>query len=138
MLSSPDVDRHLVTLDDGTEVDARRRAPRHRRRHTAACRSRTSRAIEGVSVFYAAGPLEGQLCAMQRVGVVGGGNSAGQAAVWLARGGALVTLLHRRADLRETMSQYLIDEIDRFGVAVRDNSEISALDGDEGRLRASS
>ncbi len=59
---------------------------------------------EGISVFYAAGPPEGQLCAAQRVGVVGGGNSAAQAAVWLARGGALVTLLHRRADLRETMS----------------------------------
>ena len=47
------------------------------------------------------------LCGGTRVGVVGGGNSAGQAAVWLARGGALVTLLHRRGDLRETMSSYL-------------------------------
>ena len=52
---------------------------------------------EGFSVFYAAGPPEAQICGGQRVGVVGGGNSAGQAAVWLARGGALVTLLHRRA-----------------------------------------
>ena len=42
---------------------------------------------EGESVFYAAGPLEGQLCAGKRVAVVGGGNSAGQAAIWLARGG---------------------------------------------------
>ena len=57
--------------------------------------------FEGISVFYAAGPPEAQLCAGSRVAVVGGGNSAGQAAVWLARGGALVTLLHRRADLRE-------------------------------------
>jgi aryl-alcohol dehydrogenase-like predicted oxidoreductase len=48
------------------------------------------------------------------VGVVGGGNSAGQAAVWLARGGALVTLLHRRADLRETMSDYLVRELERY------------------------
>ncbi|TML83952.1 MAG: cyclic nucleotide-binding domain-containing protein [Actinobacteria bacterium] len=56
---------------------------------------------EGMSVFYAAGPPEAQLCGAARVGVVGGGNSAGQAAVWLARGGALVTLLHRRANLRE-------------------------------------
>ena len=63
---------------------------------------------EGLSVFYAAGPPEGQLCGASRVAVVGGGNSAGQAAVWLARGGALVTLLHRRADLRETMSDYLV------------------------------
>ena len=89
---------------------------------------------EGVSVFYAAGPPEAQLCGASRVGVVGGGNSAGQAAVWLARGGALVTLLHRRADLRETMSDYLVRELDRYGVAVRDRSEIAALHGDDGQL----
>ena len=68
--------------------------------------------------------------------VVGGGNSAGQAAVWLARGGALVTLLHRRADLRETMSDYLIQELERYGVAVRDRSEIAELHGSDGRLEA--
>ena len=89
---------------------------------------------EGLSVFYAAGPPEAQLCGAQRVGVVGGGNSAAQAAVWLARGGALVTLLHRRADLAETMSAYLIDELDRYGVAVRDRSEICELRGTDGHL----
>jgi thioredoxin reductase (NADPH) len=89
---------------------------------------------EGVSVFYAAGPPEAQLCGASRVGVVGGGNSAGQAAVWLARGGALVTLLHRRADLRETMSEYLIRELERYGVAVRARSELAALHGTEGQL----
>jgi thioredoxin reductase (NADPH) len=91
---------------------------------------------EGVSVFYAAGPPEAQLCGAARVGVVGGGNSAGQAAVWLARGGALVTLLHRRADLRETMSDYLVRELERYGVAVRDRSEICALHGADGQLEA--
>src|SRR5439155_22308568 len=60
----------------------------------------------------------------------------GQAAVWLARGGALVTLLHRRADLRETMSDYLVHELDRYGVAVRDSSEIAALHGEDGKLDA--
>ena len=89
---------------------------------------------EGISVFYAAGPPEAQLCGGARVAVVGGGNSAGQAAVWLARGGALVTLLHRRADLHETMSDYLIRELERFGAAVRDRSEIAELHGAEGRL----
>ncbi len=91
---------------------------------------------EGLSVFYAAGPPEAQSCAGTRVGVVGGGNSAGQAAVWLARGGALVTLLHRRADLRETMSDYLIAQLDRYGVAVRDRSEIARLHGANGELEA--
>ena len=91
---------------------------------------------EGLSVFYAAGPPEAQLCGASRVGVVGGGNSAAQAAVWLARGGALVTLMHRRADLRETMSDYLLAELDRYGVTVRDRSEIASLHGHEGQLEA--
>ncbi len=91
---------------------------------------------EGVSVFYAAGPPEAQRCGAHRVGVVGGGNSAGQAAVWLARGGALVTLLHRRADLRETMSDYLVHEVERYGVVVRDRSEVATLHGHDGELEA--
>src|SRR6185437_7023902 len=91
---------------------------------------------EGISVFYAAGPPEAELCGASRVAVVGGGNSAGQAAVWLARGGALVTLLHRRADLRETMSDYLVRELDRYGVVVRDQSEIADLHGERGQLEA--
>jgi thioredoxin reductase (NADPH) len=91
---------------------------------------------EGVSVFYAAGPPEAQSCGAKRVAVIGGGNSAGQAAVWLARGGALVTLLHRRADLRETMSDYLIHEVERYGVAVRDRCEVAALHGADGELEA--
>src|SRR5205807_3766588 len=61
---------------------------------------------------------------------------AAQAAAWLARGGALVTLLHRRADLRETMSDYLVRDLERYGVAVRDRSEIAALHGTDGQLEA--
>jgi len=67
---------------------------------------------------------------------VGGGNSAGQAAIWLARGGALVALLHRRADLRETMSDYLVRDLERYGVAVHDGSEIADLHGEGGQLEA--
>jgi thioredoxin reductase (NADPH) len=129
----PGPDRHLVRLDSGTEVAARAvllSTGAEYRRLPVADLDR----YEGISVFYAAGPPEAQLCGAQRVGVVGGGNSAAQAAVWLARGGALVTLLHRRGDLSETMSQYLIDELERYGVAVRDNSEIAALHGEDGRL----
>ena len=89
----------------------------------------TLESYEGISIFYAAGPPEAPVVRRQRVAVVGGGNSAGQAAIWLARGGALVTLLHRRADLSETMSDYLIHDLDRYGVAVRDRSEIAELHG---------
>ena len=91
--------------------------------------------LEGVGVYYAATQAELQACGTGPVAVVGGGNSAGQAAVWLSRGGALVTLLHRRADLRETMSDYLVAELERYGVAVRDRSEVAQLHGsDDGEL----
>jgi thioredoxin reductase (NADPH) len=131
----PGRDRHLVRLEEGNEVRARAvllsTGAEYRRLPVAGLE-----AYEGVSVFYAAGPPEGRLCAAQRVGVIGGGNSAAQAAVWLARGGALVTLLHRRASLGETMSHYLIEELERYGVAVRDRSEVGALHGEQGRLES--
>jgi thioredoxin reductase (NADPH) len=127
--------RHLVTLEEGHEIAARAvllaTGAEYRRLPVEDLDS-----YEGVSVFYAAGPPEARLCDAQRVGVVGGGNSAAQAAVWLARGGALVTLMHRRSDLRETMSNYLIDELDRYRVAVRDRSEVSSLHGQDGHLEA--
>jgi thioredoxin reductase (NADPH) len=131
----PGAERHVVRLEDDHEITARavvlatgadyRRLPVADLEH-----------YEGISIFYAAGPLEAQLCGATRVGVIGGGNSAAQAAVWLARGGALVTLLHRRGDLRETMSDYLVLELDRYGVAVRDRSEVAELHGTDGQLEA--
>jgi thioredoxin reductase (NADPH) len=127
--------RHVVHLEEGHEVAARAvvlaTGAEYRRLPLDDLSD-----YEGTSVFYAAGPPEAQLCGASRVAIVGGGNSAGQAAVWLARGGALVTLLHRRADLRETMSDYLIHELERYGVAVRDRSEIAELHGADGHLEA--
>jgi thioredoxin reductase (NADPH) len=127
--------RHVVRLEEGYEVGARAvvlaTGAEYRRLPLSDLAD-----YESTSVFYAAGPPEAQLCGASRVAVVGGGNSAGQAAVWLARGGALVTLLHRRADLRETMSDYLVQELVRSGVAVRDRSEIAELHGADGRLEA--
>ncbi len=129
----PGTDRHTLRLEEDHEVSARAvviaTGADYRRLPVADIEE-----YEGTSVFYAAGPAEAQSCGASRVGVVGGGNSAAQAAVWLARGGALVTLLHRRADLRETMSDYLIIELDRYGVEVRPLSEVAELHGDRGRL----
>jgi thioredoxin reductase (NADPH) len=125
--------RHIVRLEEGHEIAARAvvlaTGAAYRRLPLDGLND-----YEGLSVFYSAGPPEAQLCGASRVAVVGGGNSAGQAAVWLARGGALVTLLHRRADLRETMSEYLIRELERYGVVVRDRGEVAALHGTEGQL----
>ena len=127
--------RHTVRLEDDHEIAARAvviaTGAQYRRLPVDDLDQ-----YEGVSVFYAAGPPEAQLCGAERVAVVGGGNSAGQAAVWLARGGALVTLLHRRADLGETMSDYLVRELEQYGVAVRDSSEITTLHGTNGQLEA--
>ena len=127
--------RHLVRLEEGHEIAARAvllaTGAQYRRPPVEQLSE-----FEGLSVFYAAGPPEARLCGASRVGVVGGGNSAGQAAVWLSRGGALVTLLHRRGDLRETMSDYLVLELERAGVAVRDRTEIAALHGEDGNLEA--
>ena len=131
----PNGDRHVVRLEEDHEVAARAvvlaTGAEYRRLPVEGLDE-----YEGLSVFYAAGPPEAQRCGATRVGVVGGGNSAGQAAVWLARGGALVTLLHRRGNLRETMSDYLIAEVEQHGVAVRDRSEINELHGSAGQLEA--
>lgn len=131
----PGTDWHLVRLEEGNEIRARSvviaTGAEYRRLPIDDLAD-----YEGVSVFYAAGPLEGERCGARRVGVVGGGNSAAQAAIWLSRGGALVTLLHRRADLSETMSRYLIDDLERFDVVVRDQSEIAELHGTDGELEA--
>ena len=131
----PGEERHLVRLEEGHEIAARSvllaTGAQYRRLPVDRLAS-----YEGVSIFYAAGPPEGRLCGASRVAVIGGGNSAGQAAVWLARGGALVTLLHRRGDLRETMSDYLVHELERYGVAVRDRSEVAELHGGNGQLEA--
>jgi len=131
----PGGERHIVRLEEGNEVAARAVLLATGAEYRRLPVDDLDR-YEGLSVFYAAGPPEGQLCGAQRVGVIGGGNSAAQAAVWLARGGALVTLMHRRADLRETMSHYLIEELERYGVAVRGRSEVTSLHGQEGRLEA--
>jgi thioredoxin reductase (NADPH) len=131
----PGVERHVVRLEDGHEVFAPAvvlaTGADYRRLPVPGVE-----AYEGVSLYYAAGPSEAQQCGATRVGVVGGGNSAAQAAIWLARGGALVTLFHRRADLHETMSDYLIHDLERYGVAVRARSEIAELHGEGGELEA--
>ena len=68
--------------------------------------------FEGSSVHYWASPLEAQACANQEVALVGAGNSAGQAAVFLAGQGVKVRMLVRGPDLAETMSRYLVDRIE--------------------------
>jgi thioredoxin reductase (NADPH) len=92
--------------------------------------------FEGVSIHYAATEVEAQRCEGEEVVVVGGGNSAGQAAVYLARRTRRVYLLIRGGDLGKGMSRYLVDRImDAENVELLANTEVRELIG-EHRLEA--
>jgi thioredoxin reductase (NADPH) len=87
--------------------------------------------FEGVGVYYGATFIEAQLCGGEEVIIVGGGNSAGQAAVFLANIARHVHVLVRSAGLADSMSRYLIRRIEDCGnVTVRPRTEVIALTGD--------
>jgi thioredoxin reductase (NADPH) len=90
----------------------------------------------GSGVYYGAGPSEAVTCSGCRVTIVGGGNSAGQAAIRFSRYAAQVTLLVRGRSLEASMSQYLISQLkERGNVEVRTSTEVVSLESDT-RLRA--
>jgi thioredoxin reductase (NADPH) len=94
-------------------------------------------AFESTSVHYWASPLEGKLCAGQEVALVGAGNSAGQAVVYLASQVAKVWLLVRGPSLEASMSRYLVDRIKGLpNVEVLMQAEVSGLEGRDGMLEA--
>jgi len=123
---------HLVaTLSDGSEVAGRAMiaatGARYRRLDAARLQD-----FEDKGVYYAATEMEARACAAEPVAVAGGGNSAGQAALFLAAAGSPVTIVDRGPSLERTMSRYLIDRIkadDR--IDVRTNATVVALDGDQ-------
>jgi thioredoxin reductase (NADPH) len=87
--------------------------------------------FEQMSIYYAASQAEAPLCRGAQVAIVGGGNSAGQAAVFLSRYAARVTLIVREPDLGEHMSRYLVDQIGRIAnVHVMLGTEVRELLGD--------
>jgi thioredoxin reductase (NADPH) len=86
--------------------------------------------FEGAGVYYGATPVEAQLCAGDEVVVVGGGNSAGQAAMFLAGSARHVYILVRGPGLTETMSRYLISRIDACReITIKPWTEVEALEG---------
>ncbi|HVM69967.1 MAG TPA: FAD-dependent oxidoreductase [Gaiellaceae bacterium] len=92
--------------------------------------------LEGSGVFYGVSPAEAQAFAGERVAVVGGGNSAGQAALYLARYADHVSVLVRRPDLTATMSRYLIDALEAApNVSILGSTQVRQAHGD-GRLEA--
>jgi thioredoxin reductase (NADPH) len=121
---------HLtVRLSDGTDVAGRAvivaSGARYRRLDVARLED-----FEGTGVYYAATEMEARLCVASPVLVVGGGNSAGQAAVFLAERSD-VTLVIRDPELGASMSRYLVDRIEADArITVRTNTRVTALDGD--------
>ncbi len=92
--------------------------------------------FQGAGLYYAATELEARACKQQHLVVVGGGNSAGQAAMFLATRAPTVRLVHRGADLADSMSQYLIERLRRAAnVRIETRSQIVELSGND-RLRA--
>ena len=121
--------RHVLTLSNGSEATAKAvvlaTGISYRRLGIPELD-----ALVGTGVFYGASVSEARAHAGQDVYVVGGGNSAGQAALHLSRHAARVTILIRRDSLAETMSRYLIDEIDAAdNVEVRPRVEVTGCSG---------
>ena len=124
---------YIVELDNGTQLAARTiviaSGARYRRLQIA-----NLSAFEGTGVYYNASHTEAQLCAGEEVAVVGGGNSAGQAALFLAETARRVYLLVRSQRLADTMSRYLVSRMeDHPRIEIRTSTEVEALFG-EGSL----
>ena len=87
--------------------------------------------FEGRGIYYAATPMEAQLCTGQEVVVVGGGNSAGQAAVFLSQFCSHVHILVRSAGLAATMSDYLVQRIENSPmITLHSSTEVAAVEGE--------
>jgi thioredoxin reductase (NADPH) len=120
---------HVVTLSDGSEIPCRAvivaSGARYRRLAVADLER-----FEGAGVYYAATDLEARICGGRDVIVVGGGNSAGQAAIYMSQQGCHVLVVIRRDDLSETMSRYLVERIEASPrIEVRGRTEVRALAG---------
>jgi len=122
---------HRVTFEDGEVVSAKSLIIATGARYNRLPVDRLAE-FEGVGVYYAATQMEAQACIDDPVAIVGGGNAAGQAALFLSRTSPRVHILIRGDSLAASMSRYLIDQIDRDPrVEVRAHTEISGLLGED-------
>jgi thioredoxin reductase (NADPH) len=123
--------RYVVSLDSGDELAARTiilaTGAEYRQLPIDDCDR-----LNGAGIYYAATLVEAQVCGSGPVAVVGGGNSAGQAAVFLSGSAERVALMVRRDNLGQTMSRYLIDEIEAIeNIDVHYETEIREIHGDD-------
>ena len=120
----------VLTLGDGAEVSCHTvilaTGVQYRRLEVPG-----AAALEGIGIFYGAAISEAMACRGQDVGVVGGGNSAGQAAIHLSGFARSVTLLVRGGHLEAGMSQYLVDRIrGTANITVRTRAAVAAVEGE--------
>ncbi len=124
-----DGQRYTVDIGDGPPIRARAVIIASGAEYRKPALERLS-AFEGAGVYYGATPMEARLCVGQDVAVVGGGNSAGQAAVFLASTASSVNMLVRGPGLADTMSRYLIRRIEENpAIVLRTRTEIVKLEG---------
>ena len=124
-------DHYRIELSEGGEVAARSVIAATGARYRRLGVSRLER-FEGVSVHYAATEAEAQRCEGEEVMVVGGGNSAGQAALFLATRTRMVYLLIRGDDLGKGMSRYLVERVaEAENVDLLANTEVRELVGED-------
>jgi thioredoxin reductase (NADPH) len=122
---------HVIELRDGSEIPTRAVIVASGARYRRLAVENLSR-FEGAGVYYAATDLEARVCDGTPVLVVGGGNSAGQAAIYLAQNNCQVKIAIRREDLTQSMSQYLIERIEADPkIELVTSVEVQALAGGE-------
>jgi thioredoxin reductase (NADPH) len=122
---------HVITLADGSEIPTRAVIVASGARYQRLPLDELDR-YEGAGVYYAATDLEVRVCGGSPVVVIGGGNSAGQAALYLAQNNCAVTIAVRREGLEQTMSRYLIERIEIDPkISLIGNVEVGALDGED-------
>ena len=122
---------HVVTLADGSEIPTRAVIVASGARYQRLPLAELDR-FEGAGVYYAATDLEVRVCGGTSVIVIGGGNSAGQAALYLAQNNCDVTIAVRRSGLEQTMSRYLIERIEIDPkIELVTGVEVDALAGEE-------
>ncbi|MFT3865586.1 MAG: FAD-dependent oxidoreductase [Solirubrobacterales bacterium] len=122
--------RYVVALDSGDELAARTvvlaTGASYRQLPVDGCAR-----LNGAGVFYAATMVEARMCGSGQVAVVGGGNSAGQAAIFLSGTAERVSLLLRGGDLGASMSRYLVDQIEAIeNIDVLLHTEVREIHGD--------
>lgn len=122
---------YAVELEDGTRIPARAVVIATGARYRKLPINNLSR-FEGAGIYYGATFIEAQLCGGEDIIVVGGGNSAGQAAVFLAQSTKRVYILVRGSGLTDTMSKYLIRRIEETpNITLLTETELVALEGSE-------